>query len=131
MPPRTPSIKPRWLRAQLNKVKQISEGIKENIKAIAEICAKHDRSEEVLPRHLDDAYSVLERTGLQRQSFWSRPEIEFGFGAWLMGAAGWVSEFFVRYFTSFAAWLPGMTGTLAATGCLLMVRAWLRGSCRI
>jgi len=62
----------------------LADEFKDNIRKIAIRIARHERAVYVNPRHFDEAKDCLNRTGLNRRSFWSRPELEVGAGTTLL-----------------------------------------------
>lgn len=132
VPPASPK-NPRWPKTVIEYTADVAEQFKRHLKEIAHACAKHDKSEYVCAKHVDQAFEALERTGLTHRKAQNRPEVEFGIGVAFLTTAGSVPDYITGLFPLWSSstkdgWETGIMVTMILTGCFLMGHAWIRGT---
>lgn len=78
---------PRFIRASEEAEKRHVELFGADLRRIAIRIAHHDKATVVDEPHVDAAFSVLKRFGLERQRLWARPEFEITVGVTLVGVS--------------------------------------------
>lgn len=75
---------PKWSYEAANLAKETSEEFHENIRRVAVRLARHECNSYVDPRNVKEAVDCLKRSGLNRVLWYTRPELEVGFGVALI-----------------------------------------------
>ncbi len=92
---------------------------------MSEQLARHEEADNVDRRHVGEAFEALARLGLRRRSWWRRPELEVGFGSFLLGL-GLASPDVLPVF--FPTQYVGPTLlVLVMCGAFCAVHGWFRG----
>jgi hypothetical protein len=123
---------PRWTTKADALVDSEVEEYASHLRRIAVRLARYEGAAYINPKLVLDAKDCLSRSGLNRRTFYLRPEIEFGAGTGLLalcpsvpdivGIATWISEPHRPTF-SWAAILA-----MAVVGIFLVLHGWFRGS---
>ena len=82
-----PSRIPKLSKETTQRLNQLQAHFKLNLQGVAVSFAKHEQSEAVLVRHVEEAYGALARLGLVSRRWYERTEFLSGCGGLLLGAA--------------------------------------------
>lgn len=124
---------PSWLGNSTERVEQLGDELEADLKAIAVRLAKHEGSERVLEKHVEQAFQSLACSGLERRKIWQRPESEVGLGALLVGLAPSVPDVVGTAIENIdKAWPYNIGGIaiLVGTGVTLVLHGWWRNYLR-
>lgn len=126
---------PRPLPATRAYLRALEKRFGENLSTIAAACAKHEGSEVIVQRHVDEAFATLSRIGINVQPWYRRPELEIGAGGTIFGLAFACGDFFSGLFPGDAPWrapvVQGIMVALIIVGASLAIHGWFRAGARV
>ena len=123
------SQRPSWLRPTTVHLNKRVSGFKANLRLIAEGLARHDRVDSVSVKHVDEAHTVLAKSGLSRTPWYCRTELQVGLGTALIAIA-LAAPTIVTMIAGgeHTAIVKGVFGVGMIAGLVLCITGWGRGS---
>jgi hypothetical protein len=122
---------PTWPPATNERLKELSNRHKANLRAVADAFASFNELEHVSLKHVNDAHSALGRIGLTSEPWYRRTELESGCGGLCFAAAAATPDIASAFFDSTAPWyrglICGLMGALGLIGAFFLIHAWFRG----
>lgn len=122
---------PRWPTETTQRLNQLCELFKSNLKTVAESFAKHENAEAVLVRHVEEAYAALARLGLTSRRWYERTEFWTGIGGLLIGLAFALPDLLAAFMDDSAKRTGVTIGAIVVMGLIgifFYAFAWARGS---
>ena len=122
---------PLWRVPGLRHVQGLVETFQSNIRTIAIRLARHENSEYVLNRHVDEAFKALAGLGLRRRRWYVRTEFEVGFGVSLLSLSlscpDLVNTLIPASWPHRPSFAAGLLVALVLCGCAFVFHGWYRG----
>jgi hypothetical protein len=129
MPP-APDGPTRWPTQTRQYAEIVRDRFYANIRIVASACAKHEKAELVLSRHVDEAFTTLGRLGFNLRPWYKRPELEVSVGLALLGLAVNTQDIITGLFghtDSIDAIVCGTMVGLIVAGIVTWIHGWIRG----
>lgn len=126
-----PTLQPRWPTATLNRISELTENFRDNLRRVAIRFARQEEAVNVDVRHVNEAFASLSRLGLNRIPGWKRPEFEVGAGSLIAGLAFSSPDVVPLFFADASPVAKSISVAavvlLLASGVFLAAHGWFRG----
>jgi hypothetical protein len=119
--------KPEWPESSQARVDYFVSEFSTSLSVIAEKLARHEEAINVDPRHVNEAFGVINRLGQSRTPWWKRTELEVGAGGALFSLGLSCSEVVKAVLGSETQIVPWVMALLMVSGAVLVVHGWFRG----
>lgn len=121
---------PRWPNDTRQYAETHRDSFYNNLRIIATACARHEKAEYVLTRHVDESFVTLGRLGFNLRPWYRRPELEVSAGVALWGLSASTPDIASGLFGHTDGIDTTVCATmvvLAAIGLVFCVHGWIRG----